>query len=617
MLPEVGHFLLCLCFVLSAFSALCSQSLRARKATSLLLLICFVGAFLALVISFAVDDFSVAYVATHSHSGLAWYYKITALWGGHEGSMMLWLLWLLMVSTVFAWHVPAESNLQSIQERASRIICAVQSCLLGFILWTSNPFLRLLFPTPTEGGDLNPLLQDIGFILHPPILYAGYVACVVPFAWALAVLLDKQAPLGSITRVIGWAKWALAMLTLGITLGSWWAYYELGWGGWWFWDPVENAALLPWLSLLAFVHTVLFVRRTQSGHFWAYALSFSAFGLSLLGTFLVRSGLLSSVHTFAVDPERGVYLLSLFTLFLFAGMILLIRRQHHMSRFALTHWRTVPAMLYLNNLSLVLISGIVLIGTLYPLVAQSLFGTNLTIGPDYFVTLIAPIALPSLTLLAVAIHLPQRLPTPVILFTLLVLVVFLKVLPFTLWAILGATAATLVLVATTLRGVQEVKAKRFTRRRAGMHVAHLGFAVAILGMSLSSMLDRANLVKLGLGERSVVGPYEFLFEDLAFQEDAHDRTLTATVPVLRHGTLYTVLFPQKRHFIARDQVLTETAIQAGWVDDLYVALGERYPDGRYGMRIAVKPFVRWIWAGGALVAFGILLSWNRDARRRS
>lgn len=551
-----------------------------------------------LVFCFVQDDFSVAYVAKNSHAQLPLVYKFCALWGAHEGSLLLWALLLA------AWTLAvALKKLPSSLKLTSLIILGLIN--LGFLwllLQTSNPFVRWLPISPSQGADLNPLLQDPGFVLHPPMLYIGYVGLSVPFAMGLAHLLVQGKEWRQYARP--WALLAWAFLTLGIVLGSWWAYYELGWGGWWFWDPVENASLMPWLMASALLHALF--ARGQFFESWSILLAIFCFVLSLIGTFLVRSGVLSSVHAFASDPLRGAFILSFLALVLIGSLTLYFVRR----KVAILSFTRQSALLLLGTLLLGVAALTVLLGTLYPLIMEILHQQRLSVGPPYFNSVFMPIMVPILILMGITPHIiekenwrafGQRMKKSllgIVLILILALWVGRKLPVLTLVQILLG----LWLMLATLRFIS------FNLRKMGMLMAHFGMGMSILAIALVNVLEIEQTHIMMVGQTVQLGQFDFTLHTIKDIQAGNFQGKQAHFTVKKHNKTLAQLYPEKRFFIARELVTTESAISAHWWQDFYIALGEKLEDDRWSVRLYIKPFVRWIWAGGLLMALGACIA---------
>ncbi|MFK3906481.1 heme lyase CcmF/NrfE family subunit [Pseudomonas monteilii] len=582
-----------------------------------------VAAFACLTQAFLTDNFSVTYVANNSNSALPWYYKFSAVWGAHEGSLLLWAL--ILGGWTFAVSVCSRQLPQVMLARVLAVMGMISVGFLTFLIATSNPFARLLPQMPANGRDLNPLLQDIGLIVHPPMLYMGYVGFSVAFAFAIAALLGGRLD-------AAWARWsrpwtlvAWAFLGIGITLGSWWAYYELGWGGWWFWDPVENASFMPWLVGTALAHSLAVTEKRGVFKSWTVLLAIAAFSLSLLGTFLVRSGVLTSVHAFAADPSRGVFILA-FLLCVVGGSLTLfaVRAPAVKSHIRFALWSR-EALLLANNLLLVVAASTILLGTLYPLILDALTGAKLSVGPPYFDALFLPVMAMLMLVLGIGVLVrwkdtPGRwlagMLTPVLLGSALLAPLGSLLVGDFAWPVLSTLALAAWVVLGGVRDVFDktrhtglwVGLRRLPRSYWGMQVAHLGLAVCALGVVLSSHGSAERDLRLAPGEDVTLAGYVFHFEGAAHAEGPNFVADRGTLRVTREGREVAVLHPEKRLYSVQRSVMTEAGIDAGFTRDLYVALGEPLENGAWAVRIHVKPYVRWIWLGGLLTGLGGLLA---------
>ena len=639
MIPEFGHFLLWLALGLSLMLGvvpLAGAQLQrpgwmalARPGAMWVLLLVAVS-YLALTAAFMRDDFSVLYVAQNSNTGLPIAYKIAAVWGGHEGSLLLWILmlvgWMAAVAG-FSRHLPLPV--------LARIVSVMALVTVGFMLFTlltSNPFDRL-FPAAPDGRDLNPLLQDPGMIFHPPLLYMGYVGFSVAFAFAVAALiggnLDAQ-----------WARWtrpwttvAWMFLTVGIALGSWWAYYELGWGGWWFWDPVENASFMPWLVGTALIHSLAVTEKRGSFKSWTVLLAIMAFSLSLLGTFLVRSGVLSSVHAFATDPTRGLFILGFLVVVVGASLALYAWRAPRVglgARFSLLSRETL---LLGNNVLLLVACAAVLLGTLYPLVLDALGKGKISVGPPYFDAVFAPLMAPVVFLMGVgpmARWKQTELPDLAIRLRWAALVTVLAT-GLSAWiaerisfmSVLGLLLAWWI-VASVLTdlwervspkgqglGLMLRRTSQLTRATVGMMVAHLGVAVFIFGVTIVKTHEVERDVKMKPGDYTTIGNMRFTLQEFKDVQGPNYQAVRGVVDVTdisRGDRLVARMQPEKRVYRVQTMPMTEAAIRTGLLRDLYVSLGEPVEGGAWIVRLYVKPFVDWIWGGCVLMALGGLLA---------
>jgi len=621
MIPELGQVALSLALAVALFLSATSLYGAQRSSASLMafsrpaaqglaLLVAF--AFGCLVRSFVANDFSVAYVAMNSNSALPLHYRVAGAWGGHEGSLLLWTLmlgvWMSAVS-LFSRHLPEEMT-----ARVLGVMGLISAGFLAFMLFTSNPFDRLL-PAAADGRDLNPLLQDPGMVLHPPMLYMGYVGFSVAFSFAVAALLAGRLD-------ATWARWsrpwttvAWMFLTVGIALGSGWAYYELGWGGWWFWDPVENASFMPWLCGTALIHSLAVTEKRGAFRSWTVLLAIFAFALSLLGTFLVRSGVLTSVHAFAVDPKRGVFILGLFALFVGGALALYAWRTARIGLGGSFSAVSRESLLLSNNVLLAAAAGTVFLGTLYPLALDALGAGKISVGPPYFETVFAPLMAPALFLMGVgplarwkhsglpelAVLLRWALAVSFVLGMLLPLALgtWKPMVGFGLFLALWIVLSSL----TTLR-----KSLRQTRAHYGMVVAHIGVAVFVVGVTVVKGYDAEKDAALRPGESLELGGYVFALEGIANANGPNYQAARATVSVTRDGKPITVLYPERRIYTVQQNPMTEAAIDTGLTRDLYVSLGDPLERGAWLVKAQVKPFIDWIWGGCLVMALGGLLA---------
>ncbi len=628
MLPELGHLALILALALALVQGTVPLAGAARGDGAWMAVArpAAWGQFLFLALAFGLltqafiaNEFSVLYVASNSNSQLPLIYRISAVWGGHEGSLLLWAL-LLALWTAAVGLLSRRLPL----EMVARVIAVMGLISCGFLLFmllTSNPFERL-WPAAPDGRDLNPLLQDPGLVLHPPMLYMGYVGFSVAFAFAIAALLGGRLD-------AAWARWsrpwttvAWAFLTLGIALGSWWAYYELGWGGWWFWDPVENASFLPWLVGTALMHSLAVSEKRGAFKSWTVLLAICAFSLSLLGTFLVRSGVLTSVHAFANDPTRGVFILMLLGAVVGSSLLVYAARAPQVKSsgsFALFSRETL---LLGNNVVLTVAAASILLGTLYPLALDALGVGKISVGPPYFNTVFVPLMVPLLLTLGIG---PltrwkrdrvSRLLGP--LGGLLLLSAVLGAAgPWLAYGRLPAMAAVgtalgFWVLFTVLLDIRQRSRHcglgGLNRSYWGMTVAHLGVAVTVVGITLSSHYSVERDLRLAPGESADIGDYTFTFEGVEHARGPNYTSSAGTVRVSLDGEPVARLAAEKRVYTVQGMPMTEAGIDAGLTRDLYVALGEPLASGAWALRLYYKPYVRWIWLGSLLMAFGGLLA---------
>jgi cytochrome c-type biogenesis protein CcmF len=623
MIPELGHFALILALLVAVVQGVFPlwgtlsrnaawQSLARPSALMQAALVAL--AFACLSSSFLSNDFSVVYVAQHSNTLLPKPYQLAAVWGGHEGSLLLWVLMLALWSAAVA--VFSASLPLAMVARVLGVLGLVSIGFLSFILTTSNPFERLL-PPAQEGRDLNPLLQDPGLVIHPPMLYMGYVGLSVTFAFAIAALLSGRLD-------AAWARWsrpwtviAWTFLTFGIGLGSWWAYYELGWGGWWFWDPVENASLMPWLVATALIHSLMVTEKRGSFKAWTVLLAIGAFSLSLLGTFLVRSGVLTSVHAFASDPSRGVFILLFLAVVVGSSLTLFAWRAPQVTLGGSMGLLSRETFLLMNSVLLVVATGAVLLGTIYPLVIDALNLGKLSVGPPYFNLVFAPLMVPLLFIMipgTVARWREAKLSELVVelrwVGCLALLVGSIAPLAFGTWSVgtaLGWTLGAWVGLGTLWQVVQRLrKPGRIPASFWGMHLAHLGMAVLVVGVTGVKSFEVERDVRMGLGDEVTIAPYTFRLVDMKNVQGPNYRAVRAEVHVLRNGQSLEVLSPEKRNYFSTAMPMTEAAIDSGFMRDLYVSLGDRLEGERpeWSMRVYYKPFVPWLWGGVLLMVFG-------------
>ena len=630
MIPELGNFALILALLLALIQGTLPIIGAARGIPSWIALarpvvqgqfVFIVIAFFCLAYSFVTSDFSVINVAQNSNSKLPLEYRFAATWGSHEGSLLLWTFmlasWSVAVS-VFSRHLPND-----MVARVLGVMGLVSVGFLLFMLFTSNPFERML-PAATEGSDLNPLLQDPGMVFHPPMLYMGYVGFSVAFAFAIAALLSGQLD-------ATWARWsrpwttiAWMFLTIGIMMGSWWAYYELGWGGWWFWDPVENASFMPWLVGTALIHSLAVTEKRGGFKSWTVLLAICAFSLSLLGTFLVRSGVLTSVHAFATDPKRGIFILAFLVIITGGSLLLFALRAPKIGLGGKFEVVSRESMLLANNLLMMVAAGSILLGTLYPLLMDSLDLGKLSVGPPYFEAVFVPLMTPAIFLIGLGplarwkqASLPElavrlRWAFGVSVVTALVVPFFMgEWKPFVSFGLLMAFWVIASVVASLIHrlrssGKQGLFAKLAAQSRSyyGMHAAHLGIAVFIIGVALVGGYETEKDVRMDIGDTVEVGGYTFRFNGVKKGPGPNYVADIGNVDVLRNGEKVRVLEPEKRVYNASGMAMTEAAIDTGIFRDLYVALGEPLENGAWIVRVYHKPFVDWIWFGCMLMAFG-------------
>jgi cytochrome c-type biogenesis protein CcmF len=622
MLPELGQIALLLALLVAALQTALplvgaqrgiDPWMAVARPAAYAQLALVASAFAILTHAFVVQDFSVQYVAENSNSLLPWYYRYTAVWGAHEGSLLLWALilavWTALVAR-FSRRLPNE-----VIARVLGVMGFISVGFLAFLIFTSNPFARLL-PAVAEGRDLNPLLQDPGMIIHPPMLYLGYVGFSVPFAFAIAALLGGTVDARWLRWTRPWTNVAWAFLTIGIALGSWWAYYELGWGGWWFWDPVENASFMPWLVGTALLHSQAVTEKRGSFRGWTLLLAIAAFSLSLLGTFLVRSGVLTSVHAFAADPTRGLFILIFLGIVIGGSLLLYALRAPSDDDGARFSTASRETLLLVNNLLLTSACAMVLLGTLYPLLADALDLGKISVGPPYFALLFVLLMAPLVLLLPFGPltrwqreqpSRPVAMLGPWAGLALGIGIGAFFLAPQGAWKTAAGLAGSAWVIAGTARFVWtrvQAKGNRFTAEMLGMTLAHIGIAVFLVGALLTEGLSRQRELALLPGQSVELGRHAFRFDGVVRRQGPNYLADRGTVQVLRDGHAIALMHPEKRSYASGGQVMTESAIDAGLTRDLYVALGEPLGGGAWAVRVHVKPFVRWIWLGAVLMALG-------------
>ncbi|MEL3955536.1 heme lyase CcmF/NrfE family subunit [Stenotrophomonas bentonitica] len=624
MLPELGQILLVTALLMAVLQTVLplwgahrgrATWMAVARPAAYAQLALLLGAFGVLTAAFVTQDFSVRYVAENSNSLLPLAYRYSAVWGAHEGSLLLWALVLaLWCGAVALWskRLPAE-----VCARVLGVLGIISIGFLAFLIFTSNPFARLI-PAPLEGRDLNPLLQDPGLIIHPPMLYIGYVGFSVPFAFAIAALLEGRVDARWLRWTRPWTNVAWGFLTIGIALGSWWAYYELGWGGWWFWDPVENASFMPWLAGAALIHSQAVTEKRGSFASWTLLLAIAAFALSLLGTFLVRSGVLTSVHSFAADPSRGTFILIFLALVIGGALLLYALRAGALTSddprrgFLPTSRETL---LLANNLLLAAACGMVLLGTLYPLLADALGLGKVSVGPPYFGTLFVVLMAPLVALLPFgplvnwqrdqASRRLAMLAPWAGLAVLLGVVAYFMAPQGALKTAAGVTGAAWVALGTARFVWTRLRGNgKFTAEMVGMLLAHGGVAVFLAGALLVEALNVQREVALAPGQSLVVGTHEVRFEGVDHQQGPNYVADRGHLRVFQHDRQLALLHPEKRLYASGGQVMTEAGIHARLNGDVYVALGESLGNNAWAVRVHIKPFVRWIWLGALLMALG-------------
>ena len=633
MIAELGNYALALSLAVSFFLAIFplwgaekghSQLMSLARPMTYGLFFTLTIAFAALFYLFAVNDFSVQYVVNNSNSSLPIYYRLSAVWGSHEGSLLLWI-WLLTLwgaaVALFSKHLPQEAV-----ARVLGIMGIISIGFLLFVLFTSNPFTRTFPDFPVDGRELNPMLQDVGLIFHPPLLYMGYVGFSVAFAFAIASLMTGKLD-------SAWARWsrpwtmaAWVFLTLGIVLGSWWAYYELGWGGWWFWDPVENSSLMPWLAGTALIHSLSVTEKRGSFKAWTVLLAILAFSLCLLGTFLVRSGILVSVHAFASDPTRGLYILAYLVVVIGGSLTLYAYKGNQIRSRDNAERYSRETLLLLNNILLMTALCVVFLGTLLPLVHKQLGLGSISIGAPFFDQMFLIIMTPFALLLGIGPLVKWRrdqfseIRTPVVV-SVIVMAIAGFALPYFLQNKLTVSAVlgTMMSVIIVLLSLYEMKQRathresffkgitKLSRSHWGMILAHLGVAMTVWGIAFSQNFSVERDVRMAVGDTVQIANYDFKLAGVSDANGPNYMGGKAQIDISKEGKTEATLFAEKRFYTVSKMPMTEAAINWGFTRDLYVALGEKIDDNSWALRLYYKPFIRWIWIGGLFMALGGLL----------
>ena len=626
MIPEIGHFALILALsvavvqgifpLLGSFAGKMQWTSMAKPAAYAQLFFLAVS-FACLLYSFITNDFSVRYVADNSNTQMPTIFRVSALWGAHEGSLLLWALILSFWGAAVAFF---SKGIPSIM--LARVLSVMGFIGVGFMLFmlmTSNPFERLL-QIPLEGRQLNPLLQDVGLAIHPPLLYMGYVGMSVAFSFAMAAMIGGKLDAAWARWARPWTNVAWVCLTFGIALGSWWAYYELGWGGWWFWDPVENASLMPWIVGTALIHSLAVTEKRGSFKVWTILLAIMAFSLSLLGTFLVRSGVLTSVHSFASDPARGLFILIFLLVVIGSSLLLFAFRAHKLrstGSFSLVSRETG---LLINNVILVVMAATVLLGTIYPLIIDALGSGKISVGPPYFNAIIVPLALVLFMVMGFGFYLrwkkdsisrvlkKTRIPLAMSLVIALILP-YLLASDFNIKTVLGLFAGSWIALSALL-WVLSLGRSPFSLPLStwGSVIAHTGMAMTVIGITVVSLYDSERDVRLEQGQSYELAGYTFKFMGVDSIQGKNYRANRATVMVTKDDKLVTTVFPEKRDYGPGAMPMTEAGIDAGFLRDLFVALGEPLGGNAWSFRLYHKPFVRWIWLGGLFMGIGGFLA---------
>lgn len=643
MIAEIGHFAVLLAFAIAMVQSVVpligaqknwAGWMRLGDSAALSQFVLVTIGFGTLTYSFVVSDFSLQLVASNSHSAKPMLYKITGVWGNHEGSMLLWILILVFYGALvalFGRNLPA-----ALKARVLAVQSMISAAFLAFLIFTSNPFTRLGNP-PIDGNDLNPLLQDPGLAFHPPFLYLGYVGLSMSFSFAVAALIEGRVDAAWARWVRPWTLLAWITLSIGIGLGSWWAYYELGWGGWWFWDPVENASFMPWLIAAALLHSAIVVEKRDVLKAWTILLAILAFSFSLIGTFIVRSGVITSVHAFANDPERGVFILAILTFAIGGALTLFAARAGQMRTNAVFSIFSRESGLILNNLLLVVATVVVFFGTVWPLIAELTTGRKLSVGAPFFETAFTPF----MVILCMALPIGAILPWKradvgrsfkhlrgalVLSVTLGVLVWSLQtggrmLAPFGLalaaWLVLGAILDLLLRARYTTGTSYETlrRLRKLPRSDWGKAVAHSGLGFLVFGIAAITAWEQEDIRTVGIGDRFALGQYEFVFNGVEKTDGPNYSAQTASVTAFKNGLEIGELRPEKRFYPVQNMPTTEAAIDSNLFRDVYISLGEDRDGQVWAMHTYIKPFIAWIWIGTIVMALGGCLSLS-DRRYR-
>lgn len=630
MIVELGHFALILAFAVALVQATLplygaarrdSRLMALAEPAALVQLILIATAFAALTYAFVVSDFSLRLVTLNSHTDKPMLYKISGVWGNHEGSLLLWSLTLALFGACAVWfgdNLPA-----TLKARVLAVQGMVGVAFLAFMLFTSNPFLRLANP-PLNGDDLNPLLQDPGLAFHPPFLYLGYVGLSMAFSFAVAALIEGRVDAAWARWVRPWTLAAWVFLTIGIALGSWWAYYELGWGGFWFWDPVENASFMPWLIAAALLHSAIVVEKRESLKAWTILLAIMAFGFSLIGTFIVRSGVITSVHSFANDPERGVFILMILGVFMGGALTLFAFRASALEAKGLFSIVSRESALLANNVLLAVSCFVVFIGTIWPLVAEMLWDRKLSVGEPFFNAAFTPFMVLLALILPVGAMMPwKRAEIRRSLLPLrgaLALAVALGLLIYAMqtgrsalgpigaglgaWVVFGAAVDLWTRAGRGGIGSRLSRLGRMGRADWGKATAHSGLGVTIFAVAAMHAWAVEDIRVVRVGETFPVGPYEVLLKDVRDVQGPNYLSTTAEMVVTRGGDAVATLYPEKRVYPVQAMPTTEAAIDYGFARDIYLVIGDPQVGGGFAVRSYVKPFANWLWGGSALMALG-------------
>ena len=641
MIVELGHFALIVAFVVAVLQMVLPMYGAARRDGALMALagpasvaqfLLIALSFGALTYAFVVSDFSLKLVVENSHTAKPMLYKVAGVWGNHEGSLLLWVLSLALFGACVHWF--GDNLPKSLKARVLSVQASIGVAFLAFMLWTSNPFLRLASP-PMNGNDLNPLLQDPGLAFHPPFLYLGYVGLSMAFSFAIAALIEGRVDAAWGRWVRPWTLAAWVFLTIGIAMGSWWAYYELGWGGFWFWDPVENASFMPWLIATALIHSAIVVEKRESLKAWTVLLAILAFGFSLVGTFIVRSGVLTSVHAFATDPQRGMFILAILAVFIGGALALFAARAGALEAKGVFAAVSRESALVLNNLLLTVAAFVVFVGTIWPLVAEIVWGRALSVGAPFFDAAFTPFMVVLAVVLPIGAAMPWKrgdLGRAVRPFrAALALSVALTLLVYALqtgrsalgpvgvglsvWVVIGAGMDLWMRTGRGAIGGRFGRLMRLPRADWGRAVAHAGLGVTMFGIASMTAWVTEDIRVVKDGETYALGRYEVTLVGVTEVEGPNYTALRADMQVMRDGVEVARLYPEKRDYPVAGMATTEAAIRQGVMDDLYLVIGDPQDGGGWAVRSYIKPFANWLWGGVLIMSLGGFLSLS-DRRYR-
>ncbi len=634
MIVELGHFALIVAFVVAILQTVVPMYGASRRDGALMALagpasvaqfLLIALSFGALTYAFVVSDFSLKLVVENSHTAKPMLYKVAGVWGNHEGSLLLWVLCLSLFGACVHWF--GDNLPKTLKARVLSVQASIGVAFLAFMLWTSNPFLRLASP-PMNGNDLNPLLQDPGLAFHPPFLYLGYVGLSMAFSFAIAALIEGRVDAAWGRWVRPWTLAAWVFLTIGIAMGSWWAYYELGWGGFWFWDPVENASFMPWLIATALIHSAIVVEKRESLKAWTVLLAILAFGFSLVGTFIVRSGVLTSVHAFATDPQRGMFILAILAVFIGGAMALFAVRAGALEAKGVFAAVSRESALVLNNLLLTVAAFVVFIGTIWPLVAEIVWGRALSVGAPFFDAAFTPFMVVLALVLPIGSAMPWkraelgRAVRPfraafALSVALMLLVYALQTgrsalgpvgVGLSAWVVIGAGMDVWMRTGRGAIGGRFGRLMRLPRADWGRAVAHAGLGITMFGIASMTAWVTEDIRVVKDGETYALGPYEVTLVGVSEVEGPNYTALRADLQVKRDGVEVARLYPEKRDYPVAGMGTTEAAIRQGVADDLYLVIGDPQDGGGWAVRSYIKPFANWLWGGVLIMSLGGFLS---------